>query len=102
MARDISIPNYLYSDEEFSRYYHYDLDDMTSEELLIELTGRRWQLWLLKSGCFGYLSPFERGRRVQWLLERISRIQAELGKRRYSVQETRSQPKPKLAEGVRL
>lgn len=103
MARGISIPNPLDSDKEYSRYYHYDLAGIETEDLLCELYSTRCQLWLLKSNCFArMLGLFEQDRRIKWLRERIFRIDAELSKRRYATRETRSQPKPKLAEGVRL
>ena len=99
----ISIPNPLDSDREYLRYYHYDLVDMEIGDLLCELCAARCQLWLLKSDRFAHiLGFFEQQRRIRWLKERISRIEAELRKRRYAVQGTRSQSKPKLAEGVIL
>lgn len=99
----ISIPNPLDSDKEYLRYYHYDLADMEIEDLLCELCATRCQLWLLKSDRFARIvGLFEQGRRIEWLRERISRIEIELKKRRYATQETRSQPKSKLAKGVTL
>ena len=97
------VPDPFLSDREFSRYYHHDLADMETEDLLSELCSLRCRLWLLKSDRFRYLiGPFEQGRRIEWSRERISRIEAELRKQRYATRETRSQPKPKLAEGVIL
>ena len=97
------IPDPLNSDREYSRYYHYDLASMETEDLLCELCSTRCQVWLLKSNRFvRVLGLFEQSRRLEWLRERISRIEAELRKRRYSTREIRSQPKPKLAEGVVL
>ena len=105
MARAVPVPNPYDSDKEYDRFYHYDLADMTTEGLLVELCGTRYSLWLLKSGRFGYiLSPFEQGRRTQWLEDRISRIKAELGRQGYvrKPAKTEPRPRPKLAEGVRL
>lgn len=99
----ILIPNPLNSDKEYSRFHHYDLAGMEIEDLLDELYSIRPQLWLLKSDRFARMvGLFEQGRRIEWLRERISRIEAELRKRRYATREARSQPKPKLAEGVTL
>ena len=99
----ILIPNPLDSDKEYQRYHHRDLADMDIGDLLDELYSRRCQLWLLKSDRFSRMvSPFEQRRRTEWLRERISRIETELRKRRYVAREARSQPKPKLAEGVIL
>lgn len=103
MTRGISIPNPLDSDKEFDHYYHYDLAGTETGDLLCELCSARCQLWLLKSDRFArVLGPFEQNRRISWLRERISRIEAELGKRRYATWNDRSQPRPKLAKGVRL
>jgi hypothetical protein len=103
MARDTLIPNPLNSDREYNRYYHHDLAGIETGDLLCELCSTRCQLWLLKSDRFArVLGLFEQGRRVEWLRERILRIEVELRRRRYAIWEVRSQPKPKLAEGVRL
>lgn len=100
---NISIPSPLNSDREYSRYYHHDLAGMETEDLLCELCSTRCRLWLLKSDRFRYLvGPLEQGRRIKWFRERISRIEAELRKRRYETQGIRGQLKPKLAEGVTL
>jgi len=97
------VPNPLSSDRAYLRYYHHDLADMEVEDLLVELCAIRCQLWLLKSDRFRYLiGPFEQGQRIKWYRERIFRIEAELRKRRYATQETRSQPKPRLSRGVIL
>jgi hypothetical protein len=103
MARNLLIPDPLYSDREYERFYHYDITNMETGDLLCELCSTRCQLWLLKSGRFAHMIGFfEQSRRVEWLSGRISRIEVELSKRRYVTREARSQPKPKLAEGVRL
>ena len=97
------IPDPLYSDREYERFYHYDITNMETGDLLCELCSTRCQLWLLKSDRFArMLGLFEQSRRIAWLQERILRIEAELRKRRYATREIRSQPKPKLAEGVKL
>jgi len=99
----ILIPNPFDSDKEYQRYHHYDLADMETEDLLCELGSTRYRLWLLKYGRFARVfSSFEQRQRLKWYRERISRIKVELGKRRYVPRETRSQPKPKLSQGVKL
>ena len=101
MARDIFVPDPLDSDRQFERFYHYDLAGMEIEDLLDELYAIRSRLWLLKSDRFRYLlGPFEQGRRIKWFRERISRIEAQVRKWRYTTRGVRSQPK--LAEGVTL
>ncbi|OGN94155.1 MAG: hypothetical protein A2Z75_08370 [Chloroflexi bacterium RBG_13_50_10] len=98
------VPNPLYSDLEYSRYHHLDLQDMEVEDLQCELCSARCQLWALKSSdrWAQRLGRFECKHRIVWLEERISRIWAELNRRRYATQGVKSQSKPKLAEGVRL
>ena len=99
----ILIPNPLDTDQQHNRFYHHDLASMETEDLLNELHAIQSRLWFLKSDRFARMGGlFEQGRRVEWLRERISRIETELRKRRYTAQEARSQPKPKLAEGVIL
>jgi hypothetical protein len=95
------IPNPFDSDKEFNRFYHYDLPDMEVEDLLCELCATRYRLWLL-SRSSRLLSLYEQRQRIRWYQERIHRIEAELRNRRYVAWHGRSQPKPKLAEGVRL
>lgn len=103
MARNLLVPDPLYSDREYERFYHYDITNMETEDLLCELCSTRCQLWLLKSDRFArMLGLFEQSRRIGWLRERVSRVETELRKRRYAIRETRSQPKPRLAEGVTL
>jgi len=105
MFSDILVPNPLDSDQQYNRFHHYDLADMKTEDLLDELHAIRSRLWFLKSDRFAHMvNPVEQRRRVEWLHERISRIEAELRERRYTIREVKSQPKPKLklAEGVRL
>jgi len=97
----ILIPNLLDSDKEYQRYHHLDLVDMETGDLLCELTANRYRLWLLRKSE-GIIGIYERKQRIAWLEERIYRIEAELKKRRYATWEVRSQPKPKLAEGVSL
>ena len=96
-------PNPLNSDREYNRYYHYDLAGVEIRDLLCELYASRYRLWLLRSERSALIfGIYEKSRRIKWYRERISRIEAELRKRRYATREARSQPKPKLAEGVRL
>lgn len=100
----LAIPNPLDTDAELNRFYHYDLASREEQDLRCELCSARCQLWLLKSSdrLVRVLGLFERRRRVQWLEERISRIEGELRTRRYASWETRSQPKPRLSRGVIL
>ena len=99
---DVLIPNPLDSDQQYNRFYHYDLAGMETEDLLDELHSIRPRLWFLKSDHFARIAGlFEQGRRVRWLRERISQIETELRKR-YVTWEARSQPKPKLVKGVIL
>lgn len=101
MPSDVLVPNPLDSDQQYNRFYHYDLAGMEIEDLLDELHSIRPRLWLLKSDRFARMvGLFEQGRRIEWLRERIYRIETELRKRRYATREARSQPK--LAEGVIL
>lgn len=87
-------PDFLNSDKEYNRYHHFDISDLPTPDLLAELNGIRCQVWLVKSGRFGrVLSPFERGRTARWLNERISRIEAELRKRRGSFERSRNRPR---------
>jgi hypothetical protein len=96
------VPDLLDSDTQYNRYYHRDLDDRQTEDLLDELHAIQSRLWFVRSERYAaMIGRFEQGRRLGWLRERTSKIQTELAKRRYS-REGRSQPKPKLAEGVRL
>ena len=97
------IPDPLDSDAQYSRFSHYDLVDMGTEDLLYELYALRAHLWFLKSDRYARITGFfEQGQRVQWLEARISRIGAELQRRRYDKPAVKAQPKAKLAEGVRL
>jgi len=83
------IPDPLSSDRQFERYYHYDLADMETGELLDELYVLRPMLWGLPS--------------EHWLRERVKMLEAEMIKRRGNTShEFRGQPKPKQAEGVKL
>lgn len=103
MGRFLIPPNPLNSDKEFNVFHHYDLADMEVEDLLCELYSARFQLWLLRLDRSAHiLGLYEQKRRIKWYRERISRIEAELSRRRYTVREAKSQPKPKLAEGVKL
>jgi hypothetical protein len=101
MAKGVSIPNPFDSDQEFSRYHHFDLGGMETAALLCELTGNRYRLWVLQKSE-GIIGIYERKQRIEWYEERICRVESELRKRRYTTWEVRSQPKSKLAEGVRL
>lgn len=100
------VPNPLLSDQQYLRFYHYDLAGMEIEDLLSEVCSLRCRLWLLKSDRFRYLiGSYEQGRRIEWLRERVSRIEAELRKQRYATWEIRSQPKSKpklMSQGVKL
>ncbi|OGO04604.1 MAG: hypothetical protein A2Y60_01865 [Chloroflexi bacterium RBG_13_54_9] len=99
------IPDPLASDRQYNRFSHSDIVDMSIEDLLYELYALRSHLWLLKSNWYGSVVGFlEQAKQVQWAEHRLSRIRVETGKRRYSTQELKSQPKPRpvLSEGVRL
>ncbi len=99
----ILIPNPFDSDKEYQHYYHHDLSSMAIGDLLCELCAVRYRLWLLKSDrSTRILGLYEQKQRIKWYEERIFRIEDELRRRRYATWEVRSQPKPKLAEGVRL
>lgn len=87
------IPDPLDSDRQYERFCHYDLVGMEIKDLLDELHSIRSQLWFLKSDRFARrVGLFEQGRRIKWLRERVLKIETELRKRRYAIQETRSQP----------
>lgn len=88
MARDVLIPDPLSSNREYARFYHLDIERLEDTELTDELHALRPLLW--------GLSP------EHWLRERVKMLEAELAKRRYVGHEFRGQPKPKLAEGVKL
>lgn len=83
------LPNPLSSDKDFERYHHLDLPDMTVEDLECELACARCGLWALKSSdrWAQRLGRFEYRHRMAWLQERISRVGAEVSKRRYSTHE---------------
>lgn len=103
MISSILVPDLLNSDTQYSRYYHQDLRDMQTESLLDELWAIRSRLWFVKSERYrAIVGRFEQHQIAEWLRERKSKIEAELGKRRYAAWDVRSQPKPKLAEGVKL
>jgi len=99
----LTIPNPMDCDTEFYSFNHYDVAHMPTEDLVCELTSARCRLWVLKSSdswrrCLG---RFETGRRIGWLEERISRIEAELKKRRYTHQEPggqRSEGSPRRSQ----
>ena len=89
MARDILIPDPLFSDQQSKQFYHLDLSELEDTELKDELHYLRPLLWGLDS--------------EHWLRERVKVLEAETSKRRDNTgHEFRGQPKPKPAEGVKL
>jgi len=99
------VPDPLNSDRHYYRFYHYDIASMPLNDLLDELYAINSQVWFVKSDRFAYrFGTFEQRRRLQWLRERRSRIQAELSKRRYAIPQDSRHPKPKtrLSQGVRI
>jgi hypothetical protein len=89
MARDVLIPDPFASDKQYSRYQHLDLPELEDTELTDELYALRPLLWGLPGD--------------HWLRERVKILEAEISKRWGSTShEFRGQPKPKLAEGVKL
>ena len=82
------IPDHLSSDQQYERFYHFDIEGLADTELTDELYALRPLLW--------GLSP------DHWLRERVKMLEAELTKRRYTGHEFRGQPKPKQAAGVTL
>lgn len=92
MTTTIITPNPLSSDTEFNRYYHYDIPGAELSDLQDELYCLRPLLWGLPQN--------------HWLRERVSQLQAEITKRKYSghdLPQGKPKVKPKrLAEGVKL
>jgi hypothetical protein len=89
----VIVPNPLESDNQYDRYYHYDLPDAELSDLLDELAALRPLLWW-KIDDTG------------WLRERVSQLQTEITRRKYSDHEL-PQDKPiarpkRLAGGVKL
>lgn len=83
------VPDFLSSDQQFYRYYHFDLSGLDDSELLDELHFIQPRLFRLPSG--------------HWLRARARVLEAELLKRRGNARpEFIGRPKPKLAEGVKL
>ena len=89
MARDVLIPDPLYSDGEYQRFYHLDLPELDDTQLTDEVNYIRPLLWRLES--------------VHWLRARAKMIEGEIRKRRGdTAYKARGQRKPKPAYGVRL
>jgi hypothetical protein len=86
--RGALVPDPLQSDRQYIRFYHLDIPSLEDTELTDELYALQPLLWELDS--------------EHWLRERVENLEAELAKRRYTGHEFRGQPKPKLAEGVKL
>jgi hypothetical protein len=90
MSRDVLIPDPLSSDRQYERFHHFDIEGLEDTELTDELYALRPLLW--------WGLPAE-----HWLRERVKMLEAEAMKRKINIrQEFRAQPKPKLAEGVKL
>ena len=89
----VVVPNPLESDNQYERYYHYDLPGADLSDLQDELYALRPMLWW-KIDDTG------------WLRERVRQLEAEITKRKYSdSQSPQAKPKAKpkrLAEGVKL
>ena len=89
MVDNVIIPDPLVSYQQCCRFYHWDIASLERGELLDEFYALRPLLWGLPPD--------------DWLRERIAKLEAELIKRQGNAgNEFRSQPKPKLAEGVKL
>ena len=86
MDRDLLIPDPLFSDRQYARFYHLDLLELEDTELTEELYALRPLLWRLEAN--------------HWLRERVKAIESEISKRRHNTYEFRG--RPKLAEGVKL
>lgn len=84
------VPNPLNTLTEFDRYYHYDLINAETGDLLDELYALRPLLWGLS--------------KTDWIRQRVTEIEAEITRRKYGdSQSPRQKARPKrLAEGVRL
>ena len=86
---DIFVPDLLSSDRQYARYYHFDLPELEDTELTDELWALRPLLWGLPTD--------------HWLRGRVSRLEAELKKRRFDIGSGASKwQKSKPAEGVKL
>lgn len=80
------IPDPLQSDRQFTRFYHQDIPNMETEDLIDELNH-------LRAHLFG--EP-----KASWLRGRVRALEAETSKRRGNTDYKFS--RPKLAGGVKL
>jgi hypothetical protein len=90
MARDILIPDPLVSDQQYARFYHFDIPSLEDTDLIDELHMLRPLLW--------WRLPSD-----PWLRERVKMLEQELAKRRGDAGfEFSGRPKRRLAEGIKL
>jgi hypothetical protein len=83
------IPNPFDSDSQYYRFHYIDIIALEDSELQDELWALRPHLWGLPAN--------------HWLRERVSRLEAELQKRKFNVgSEASKRQTPKQAEGVKL
>ena len=91
MNRAATIPNPMFSLEQYDEFHHADIEYLTDAELQTELYRRRAVIWE------------RREPKRSWLHERVQRIEAELKRRWWEKKNsTARSTSTKLAAGVTL